>query len=142
MRAFFSSDVWEIMERKEHPSIINSLRGDNGETFLMEAVYEKHFNIFVHLLKQSDISQVNDNGWNVFHLLWFVWKCWTFENVWWKGYRWIAHINQETNKYKRTTIHYTTDYINQWRHQMVVDQMCKHRSERWIWSTSCWTILL
>eukprot|EP00111_Clytia_hemisphaerica_P024992 TCONS_00073592-protein len=56
----------EIFRQK--PNIVNSLRGGNGSTLLMRAVYGDRFDVFVHLMNcPQDFSLVNNYGLNVLH---------------------------------------------------------------------------
>ena len=77
--SFFSSDVWEILQKKkfekfeeivkQNPNIINSMRGWNERTFLMMAVWQNRFDIFNEVVKfPQDFSLVDGgNGWNILH---------------------------------------------------------------------------
>uniref|UniRef100_A0A7M5UZK1 RING-type domain-containing protein n=1 Tax=Clytia hemisphaerica TaxID=252671 RepID=A0A7M5UZK1_9CNID len=74
------NDVYKILEEKnfkkfgeifrKNPNIVNSLRGVLGWTFLMRAVDEDRFDVFVHLMEYPhDFSLVDNGGRNVLHFV-------------------------------------------------------------------------
>ena len=61
-------DVSRII--KQQPNLINSMRGEKGSTFLMNAARNKRKDIVGYISNQQhDLSIVNDDGRNVLHLI-------------------------------------------------------------------------
>ena len=75
---FYFLDVWKMLEDNKfddassiinkQPNIVNSMRGEKGQTFLMRAAYDKQKDIFGYLSNQQyDLSIVDVCGENVLH---------------------------------------------------------------------------
>ena len=64
-------DVSRIINKQ--PNLINSMRGEGGLTFLMNAAINKRKDIVEYISNQQhDLSVVHDYGFNVLHLIvWF-----------------------------------------------------------------------
>ena len=99
---------------QEKPSIINSLRGDFNKTLLMETVWTKRFDIFVHLMKfAQDFSLVDKYGWNVLHRV-----SWFGTVDWLKLFsqKTIERLINRTDNVKRTPLHHAA-YMN--KHKVI-----------------------
>ena len=118
-------DVSRII--KEQPNLINSMRGEDGLTFLMEAAFYHRKDIVGYLSNQQhDLSVVDDDGdWNVLH--WIV-----VRNVDDVAFEMLNSldisqlnddvINKQTNKYKHTPLHCATMYNNHKSMVWLMDQ--------------------
>ena len=115
---FYFLDVWKMLKDKkfddvsiiikEQPNLINSMRGDWGNTFLMKAAYYEHKDIVGYLLNQQQDLSIINVGENVLHFI----VEWNDDDVAFEMLKSLDFsqlnddvIDKQTNGFKQTPLH-------------------------------------